>query len=451
LLQAFLSSCLAVLLTLSCALLTHVAMKHCRRVADRKGAGLAGFLRFFLLATITCLGWAVAWSNWELVLSLMDALEPGRSSHHSNSVRAVIVLCLVLSACFYLRFGPEPIIPDPKLQHVCYSHGYSSSLRRSLVSYVVYSCVICMVMACCDPTYGLLISLASAVLPSISSLFDLQALLVLCSMACVVTVVGALCSAAITWAFEVDAASSMRLSRSVNNACNKMVVRRRSRFEAMLSEVQKAGSDACFIEVGDQNSPERLPIEETDDEPEDFAGSSICTYSRLPLSDEDAFSEVESERQLQLNPGAITNALCVSVLLYDVLGFVVCFQWGAIAVRGFSLIFGHLARKHWLLYACSCGLYALVVTAVLTRMCLVFFPSSEECSQAEATPDPVKDLSPSLLREETPREQPFGPRRWWQRSIFPSGSFDLQALLRPKPRERDLTCQELCETLNQPS
>ena len=45
--------------------------------------GLRGFLRFFLLATITCLGWAVAWSNWELVLSLMDA-----SGHLAPRARA---------------------------------------------------------------------------------------------------------------------------------------------------------------------------------------------------------------------------------------------------------------------------------------------------------------------------------------------------------------------------
>mmetsp|Transcript_17541 Transcript_17541/g.30702 ORF Transcript_17541/g.30702 Transcript_17541/m.30702 type:complete len:594 (+) Transcript_17541:47-1828(+) len=452
--QAFLSSCLALLLTLSCALLTHVAMKYCRGVADRKGAGLAGFLRFFLLATITCLGWAVAWSNWELVLSVIDALEPGQSSHCSLVVRAVIALCIVLSACFYLRFGPEPIIPDPQLQHLCYSHGYSSSLRRSLVSYVVYSCVICMVMACCDPTYGMLISLATTVYASTSSLFDVQALLVLCSVACVVTLVGALCSAAITWIFEVDAASSMRLSRSVNNACNRMVVRRRSRFEAMLSEVQKAGSDACFLEASEsQDSPERLiPNDEEeveDEQAEELSGSARCTYSRLPFSDEDAFSEVDSERQLQLNPGAISNALCVSVLLYDVLGFVVCFQWGMLAVRGYSLLFGQLAGKHWCLYALSCIFYALVVTMTLTRVCMAFFPSSEELSQAEAGSDAVKDLSQEL-RSEEPGEFIDRPayRRWWRRKNMFSGWLDL--LSRRRQAERDLACQELCETLNQP-
>eukprot|EP00434_Breviolum_minutum_P002077 symbB.v1.2.001837.t1/scaffold77.1/size347087/8 len=132
--RTLVSSCLAALLTFSCAVMTHLAMKYCRGVADTKGQGLRGFLRFFLLATITCLGWAVAWSNWELVLSLMDALEPDRPDHDLTLVRVVIAVCLVVSICFYLRFGPEPIIPDPQLQHLCYSHA---SLR------LVYCLLMC--------------------------------------------------------------------------------------------------------------------------------------------------------------------------------------------------------------------------------------------------------------------------------------------------------------------
>ncbi len=116
--------------------------------------------------------------------------------HHSaptfQALEALVVCCLmelwssqVVSICFYLRrwvtfwvapeetwkylermnslcqnlftehrFGPEPIIPDPQLQHLCYSHGrgtqrlsfwnplplrlrgYSSSVQRAFVSYI---------------------------------------------------------------------------------------------------------------------------------------------------------------------------------------------------------------------------------------------------------------------------------------------------------------------------
>lgn len=368
--RTLVSSCLAALLTFSCAVMTHLAMKYCRGVADTKGQGLRGFLRFFLLATITCLGWAVAWSNWELVLSLMDALEPDHPDHDLTLVRVVIAVCLVLSICFYLRFGPEPIIPDPQLQHLCYSHGYSSSVQRAFVSYIVYSCVVCMVMVCCDPTYGLLIALASWVYSATSSMFDVQALLVLCGLAMLVTLLSALCSAGITWAFEVDALTSMRLSRSVNDACAKMVDRRRSQFGEMLSQVQKAGSDACLMEA---------ELEEV----KDAHAGPHCLYASM--SDEEALSEVESERQLRLNPGSISSTICVSVLVYDVLGFVVCFQWGMLVVRGYSVLFGRVAAKHTAFYIGSCLIYASGVVVAISRLVFCFFPSAEERLIAEAS------------------------------------------------------------------
>ncbi|CAK0909599.1 unnamed protein product, partial [Prorocentrum cordatum] len=152
-----LSSSVAVLLTLSCALLTHLIMKHCNDVQssaqDEKEGGWRGFGKFFLLTTLYCLGWAVGWSNWELVISLVDAFD-------MRGMAAVVIGKRCRAALQPHRYGPEPIIPDPRLQQLCYSHGYSNSLRRALVSYVVYSCVVFIVMCCCDPTYGILIILA---------------------------------------------------------------------------------------------------------------------------------------------------------------------------------------------------------------------------------------------------------------------------------------------------
>eukprot|EP00438_Fugacium_kawagutii_P036756 Skav205312 [mRNA] locus=scaffold3444:127669:132657:+ [translate_table: standard] len=166
-----------------------------------------------------CQTLAVAWSNWELVLSLMDALEPDHPDHDLTLVRVVIALCLVVSFCFYLRFGPEPIIPDPQLQHLCYSHGYSSSVQRAFVSYIAWGSDGLSFQdapwfvekhghtnTSCDPTYGLLIALASA--GSLASMAPLgllckctcqfdgpqmpSALLVLCGLAMLVTLLSAL-------------------------------------------------------------------------------------------------------------------------------------------------------------------------------------------------------------------------------------------------------------------
>mmetsp|Transcript_116072 Transcript_116072/g.248246 ORF Transcript_116072/g.248246 Transcript_116072/m.248246 type:complete len:556 (-) Transcript_116072:63-1730(-) len=402
--QALLSSAMAALLTLSCALLTHLAMKHCRGVqgsAQVKEAGWAGFGKFFLLATLYCLGWAVGWSNWELVLSLMDALEPGRSAHNAALTAAVMSTFLVLSTCFYLRFGPEPIIPDPQLQQVCYSHGYSNSVRRSLVSYVVYSCVVFMVMCCCDPTYGILIVLAKKVYAMASEVFDFKALVVICGLACVVTLAAALCSAAITFCMEVDESSSMRLSRSVQDACQKMVSRRRTSFDALLTQVLEDGSDARFVEARELRPPQSSTAQDQDmldsmafdRGGDESAGPSTprCGYSRLDVQYEDA-ADLASERQLQLSPGGISWTLCASVLAYDVLGFVVCFQWGMIALRVYSVLFGRIAAVHDALYALSCIFYAMSVVTFLSWFVCAFFPSSEELSHrvpacARATSD----------------------------------------------------------------
>uniref|UniRef100_A0A7S1QK95 Uncharacterized protein n=1 Tax=Alexandrium catenella TaxID=2925 RepID=A0A7S1QK95_ALECA len=392
--QALLSSALATLLTVSCALVTHVAMKYCRGVQESarvKEAGFAGFGKFFLLATLYCLGWAVGWSNWELVLSLMDALEPGQSVHNAVLAVGVISAFLVFSTCFYLRYGPEPIIPDPQLQQLCYNHGYSSSVRRSLVSYVVYSCVVFIVMCCCDPNYGLMTVLARRLYAASSSVFDATALLVFGALACILTLLAALCSAAITWAMEVDESSSMKLSRSVHDACRRMVRKRRSVFDSLLTQVLEDGSDARLVERRELQmmppSPRPPSLDEEDagiGDGDESAGPSAsaprCDYSLfdIGLGDYDADSDVESERQLRLDPGAISRALCASVLVYDVLGFVVCFQWGAMALRCYSVTFGRLAGVNNAVYALSCLVYAAMVVIGLSRFVFKHFPSMEE-------------------------------------------------------------------------
>lgn len=392
-----LSSSVAALLTLLCALLTHVAMKHCngvQRSAQEKEAGMKGFGKFFLLATLYCLGWAVGWSNWELVLSLMDALEPGTARHPFGMAAAVIFPLLFCSICIYLRYGPEPIIPDPRLQQLCYSHGYSNSVGRALVSYVVYSCVVFLVMFFCDPTYGIFIVLVGKAYVSVSDMDNAGSVVVLCAVASVVTLFAAVGSAAITWAFDVDEMSSTKLSRSVHKACKQMVKNRRSDFDIMLQQVQRDGSDARFVRAAySERFPPAAssPSDEGPEEEEDPEGRPQAPpYIQPEASGQQVLPgladspnstlrmEIESERQLRLNPRNISRGLCASILAYDVLGLVVCFQWGAIVVRTYSVVFGNLAGIHDALYVISCVVYAATVMVGVSRFVFAFFPSAAE-------------------------------------------------------------------------
>jgi len=393
--QALLCSGVATLLTVSCAFMTHLAMTYCRGVMGKE-EGLSGFCKFLLLSTLYCLSWAVGWSNWELVLSLMDALEPGISIHNTMLSAAVLCGLFVFSVGFYLKFGPEPIIPDPDLQQACYNHGYSRTLWRSLISYVVYSCVVFNVMCFCDPTYGFIIHIAEVLYAFSSSVFDAAALMVMLSIALVVTVLAALLSATITWIMDVDEYSSMKLSRSKDRACRKMVSSRRQRFDTMLVRVLEAGSDAQFAEALSSNeecalpNPSSLELTSLSGVADDEAnadgtppGMPSSGY-RPPHSDflldkvPDPLEDIASERQLQMNPVPVTAALCASVLAYDVLGLIVCFQWASVAMRCYSVFFGWLASTHDALYMLSCLLYAGVTVVCLSRFCFAFCPSAEE-------------------------------------------------------------------------
>ena len=82
--------------------------------------------------------------------------------------------------------------------------------------------------------------------------------------------------------------------------------------------------------------------------------------------------------RLRLNPGSISGAICVSVLVYDVLGFVVCFQWGMLAVRSYSVLFGRLAARCKACYVASCFIYASSVVLLTSRLVFRIFPSAEE-------------------------------------------------------------------------
>lgn len=388
-------------------------------------------------------------------MSLMDALEPGRSMHNAMLSTGVISTFLLLSTCFYLRYGPEPIIPDPELQQLCYNHGYSSSIRRSLVSYVVYSCVVFIVMSCCDPSYGLLVRVAKEVYDSSYAVFDAKALLVLGVLACAVTLLAAVCSATITWVMEVDEYTSMKLSRSVHDACQRMVICRRSSFDGVLTQVLREGSDAHLAEAyrtgsrslaePQQATLERPPVaapsalpqawdEDSFDQEQTAPGSSSpprCRYFEMGEGFGPA-EDIESERQLRANPVPISAALCLSVLAYDVLGLVICFQWGALALRCYSVLFGRLASVHDALYMLSVLLYAVVVVMSLSKFVFSWFPSAEELAAAPRCKDSARAVELVAATRAAPREAARAAdgeasaetRAWWSRfgGLVPGGA-----------------------------
>eukprot|EP00930_Biecheleria_cincta_P105726 TRINITY_DN98667_c0_g1_i1.p1 TRINITY_DN98667_c0_g1~~TRINITY_DN98667_c0_g1_i1.p1 ORF type:complete len:293 (-),score=39.42 TRINITY_DN98667_c0_g1_i1:52-828(-) len=247
-----------------------------------------------------------------------------------------------------------------------------------------------------------------------------------------------------------------------------MVIRRRSQFEAMLSQIQKDGSDACFLEAAVQPPSELsediededvVDVGQSDRLNEGAAQSSRCQYTRFSFSDEDVLhpaQEVDSERQLQLNPGAISSSVCVSVLIYDVLGFVVCFQWGALTLRGYSVLFGKLAGRHLALYMGSCIIYAIVVIAVVTRAVIIFCPSPDELIMLEE--QSRKDVSPASRSPSggspTSVSQDMSRRKSWERRRGPFAQFLHQFALRcsqilGRPEARDEVFQELSQTLHQ--
>jgi len=418
LIQALVGSLVAAVITGICTLLTHVAMKHCRSVADQSSkAGMAGFAKFVLLATLYCLGWAVGWSNWKLVLSMMDALEPGTSVHNTVLAGAVISAFLVVAVCFYLRFGPEPIIPDPELQQICYHHGFSGSIRRSLISYAVYSCTVFMVLALSDSTYGFIHVLRKKFY-TLGGQTDTAAAMhekiliasALGMMACLVTALSVLTSATITKTTEVDQSSSMRLSRSVCDARKLMITSqlmvapselltmRNSRGieeDVALDEmIASAPSDDLVCEDIGGSSPSvtgRSSAGGGDDAAGCPRGATIkydvvakdmerqvseptCDYSPLDLDEFGSSSSSGSGR----GSHHISRTVCGAVLVYDVLGLVVCYQWGTFAFRLYGMLFGPIAGIHNALYFSTVVCYAAATIYLLTRFVWRYFPSPEE-------------------------------------------------------------------------
>lgn len=343
--QVLLSSIVTVLLTSCCALLTHSAMKYCDAIAHaRVTRGVAGFGKTLILNFLHSLAWAAGWSGWHMVLSFMVALE---TKHHKNLVPVVMCACLFLTTSFYLTYGPEPIIPDPNLQRHCYSGGgYSKSMRRSFMSYFTQQCIIFTIMCCCDADYGILYTLAQFIYPSFGSTYDIKALPVHCWLACTITFIFALLSAMITWTTNVGSESSSRLSLSIST-------------ERLIP------SGGQRMEMEDYHAADDWSYEDD---------RSSSTY---PCRDTSGHLEMKSTPEVSVD-GTIPKTVRASVLIYNVAGLVVCGQWGAIAMRAYTLFFGYMASYNNTFYILTVLIYATAMTVSMSYFVRTFFPSSAE-------------------------------------------------------------------------
>jgi len=336
-----------------------------------------------------------------MVMAFIDALEPGKTVHSTALCVIVVSLCFIMSTCFYLRFGPEPVIPDPELQQICYKHGYAKSIWRSLRSWLVYSSLVFIIMCATDARYGLLRVLAVSLDFDVASVWDGKALLDLGALALVGTVVASLCSTAITRLTSVDIETSMKLSRSAYEARSRLC--ERSRSEAELLGYEQMMKDAS--EPLDSEEPFKLK----------------CEYSvretEIIISQADSDGSEDFSRDEVSGGAYFSRAVGASVLFYDTIAFVVCIIWGKVAIQAFGTLLGTIAELHWLLYILCTLLYAAGITAGCARICWCLFPSSGEQRLKEGharelkqmqVVNPDESLSDPFLEEQESTQAPPG-------------------------------------------
>ncbi|CAD7931950.1 unnamed protein product [Amoebophrya sp. A25] len=205
------------ILTLCCAYANFRMLKRQQRYARPQLllGGFAHWTEFVLFLFVYGFGWGVGFLYWKVfmvdhVLSTENV--PGSKSKNAAGEEVedtgalyYVLLMIFLSMCFYVRFGPEPVVPHESLydQSSCTSAGASSvggfgqeqagsgdisvfgtsttttasvlasasslttsssrmmsgryvRLGRSLVGFSVYTSIVLLVMAFSDPIYGLL-------------------------------------------------------------------------------------------------------------------------------------------------------------------------------------------------------------------------------------------------------------------------------------------------------
>lgn len=165
-----------------------------------------GFWKFTLLLILYALSWGVGWAYWDATLRLLEALKTSPFAWSYVS-RGVIVSVMLIATFSYLRFGPEPVVPQRGPEA-------SASFSRSWTSFMVYSSVVLLVMCLSDPEYGLLHQTCQYLYPAyVFPHHTMAGFLLFFTISLAWMSMSVAISCQLTRLYGVDMSSSVRLSR----------------------------------------------------------------------------------------------------------------------------------------------------------------------------------------------------------------------------------------------
>jgi len=373
--QAVLTIECVVIVTGVAALLAHVGLKYVADVANAHRIterSFKSFCKALVLTTLSTFPWAVGWNSWKVVRAILDLVE-GKVPKTVRHLASYTVLAsfMIASIFFYSRFGPEPAIPDPQTQQAAYGNPYTGSVLRAMIALIVYSCVVFNVMCITDPEYGLLYKFLKLVHPALRDnpeFGDFPSIITLFLWFCAVTAVAVLVSVGITACTSVDMSTSAKLSRQVVQTTSNQ----KELFKPTPSRPyyhRQSSRESTFTQELQEGL---MPDRETTPEPSDGDDAAGPRPDAVLLLDHEAGA-------VTMLP-AVSMTICVSILVFDVLGLVVCMIWGAFSTRLYYNMLGYIARLHPALYMTSILLYAVGIIALVSRVAFVWFPDVEELS-----------------------------------------------------------------------
>jgi len=167
-----------------------------------------GYLNFTRLLILYAISWAVGWAYWDSTLRFLDAITDSVHPVHPLVNHVVLTTVIVAAASVYLKFGPEPVVP----QHS--PVNFSISFWRCFISFAVYSSVVLLVMVLSDPAYGFLHLCCISFYPQyVYPHATLEGFSIFCFACTIFTLFSVTVSSAVTHRYGVDMFSSIRLSR----------------------------------------------------------------------------------------------------------------------------------------------------------------------------------------------------------------------------------------------
>jgi len=289
------------------------------------------------------------------------------SSVKQLSKIAVLVLFTFLSIVFYVKFGPEPAIPDPQIQRACYKNPYTGTVKRAMIALVLYSCVAFNVLVVIDPEIGLLYNLLKVVHPALSNqpkFWDIHAIATLLLWFIVMTVFFVLLSVCITACNSVDMSTSAKLSRQV----------------VLSGHQRELFRDEVIRRPSPRHAARRTTIDVNFDQElqEGLMGERAVSPEDPPGHRPDPFALEDLDPDSLAAPRVVSITTCTSILVFDVLGLVVCWMWSDFTKRLYYNMLGWFARLHPALYLTSAVLYAIATVFLVARLVFLWFPDVEE-------------------------------------------------------------------------